>query len=692
MTGRTILDPVAEPISDPLMASPLPAEYPRTATHLLLARGGDPFRQATSVLHAAHRTVTELIHFLPTGQQDLRGRFAALQAMLSAGAQSCQHWTISAERLARVHRNPPPPWGDTQVVDGAPAGASPPPVDHQDEPVYGFRTALHAAEEYLGSITRTVAAYRGPTHDNLYTLFLAGTLTHAASVVDHLAAAFTAAVWDFERPAMPPLPSSNGRIELRAGPRTIPQSRWARYARVLFLADRVEVTTASGHEVFAGDRAVAFLMHVIPPTTAVLRADPAERYTPVPLYDELGVIHFCDAGGRSLGAIAVADWLLQPEITAEQGATTGVAPPNLHQHGRLIWALQASGITAGAAVLGVPIRRGTAHPPATTPPATTSPGPDTDPRAAARVLRPGPHLQPHRGLGGRRRSASRRRVKKRIVVGPASVLQPALQYAAPPAIVSAGLGLAVVNRPGWLIQGAVLVALLAVLEPWLVFGWEWLRDRDWRRMVAVYRPGGSPGVPRRFAQRAALLFDGANIGVRGPAGHEAWVAASSDPDLGVNQVQRLIAHGQTWGFALADRLGHWRLVLRAEIWAPGGNLNGLAGFAQTAGLGVANIAASPIQPSADPFDAGADRLRRSRGPHTRAMVTLAITAMVTLVVTLFSSREAVLFLLTIAGLSMGPVLVRWLTGRWLDGAVSLRRRDHHAPSGQQHTAPIGVVR
>src|SRR5690625_7740610 len=93
---------------------------------------------------------------------------------------------------------------------------------------------------------------------------------------------FSAAVWDFDRPAMPVLPSGAGRIELRPSPRAVPQTRWARYARLLFTQGRVEVTTTEGHEVIGEDDPIAYLMHVAPHsrTTTWYLDEHRERYAP----------------------------------------------------------------------------------------------------------------------------------------------------------------------------------------------------------------------------------------------------------------------------------------------------------------------------------------------------------------------------------------------------------------------------
>ena len=68
-------------------------------------------------------------------------------------------------------------------------------------------------------------------------------------------------------------------------------TRWARYARAMFLTDRVELTTGTGRRVIGSDNEIAFLLHVVPPspTTEVISYETAEQHAPVPLYDELGV-------------------------------------------------------------------------------------------------------------------------------------------------------------------------------------------------------------------------------------------------------------------------------------------------------------------------------------------------------------------------------------------------------------------
>ncbi|MGC0251725.1 hypothetical protein [Pseudactinotalea sp. Z1748] len=671
---------------DPLRPPVLPAHYPRTTTQLLLALPGVPFVHARERVARAWQALSELIEFLPAEQGRLREEFTNLRRQFEQFEIHARNWRIDGDQLRTVRRHPPPPWGEERVRGGAPVASQPAPRHHQDEPVFGFAATLVTVRDHLavtaGALTGTTAGAKGTLH----ALYLAGRVVYGADAAFHLAAMFTAAVWDFERPGMPPLPSAAGRIELRSSPRAIPQTRWARYARLMFLQNRVELTTDAGHEVIGGSEPIAFLMHVAPPTpgTAEFLADPAQRYLPVDRFEDLGMIHFCSADGYSLGAVAVADWLAQPDVVVGQPEWTSLTPVELSVHSQVVWALEAGGFVAGAAVLGAPMRRGVAHPPlhpsiatrsrrsraaanAADAPGSGPTGPD--PHPGVHLLRPAPHLQPYLGQAASRKQAARRRTRNRLEVGPASPLQPWLQYLAAPAIVIAGLGLAFSDSAGRVVTVSMLVALLAVIEPWAWWAGQWLLDRDWRRMVAVYRPGGSPEATRQFAQRAELCFDGANIGVRGAGGHEAWLAAGSDQDLGVVTLVRLTHEGHTWAFAFADRLERWRLVLPAPEWAPGGDVEGLAAFARRAGLDLGDEHTPPRRLGEPTFSGrGADSVRRSRGPYTRAMLWPMWWALGVFLVTIAASGSThQVFLLTVALLAGGPVVVRRVVRTWLQG-------------------------
>lgn len=663
----------------------LPAATPRTTTQLLLARGGDPFAQARASVESAHRSVTELLAFLPPDQRGLARRFRNVQTMLVHALEhlpGASPVPLAAIRTLAVAAG----WGEAVVVSGAPNGRDPVNPDAQAEPVYGFRGALEGTRRYLQQATEGLG--QAPARWGAQHLARAGAVAHAASAVDHLAAVFAAAMWDFERPGMPPLPSKVGRIELRASPRSAPQTTWARYARAMFLSDRVELTTAQGRRVIGTDAPIAFLMHVVPPspTSAVLAYDPAERWAPVPLHDELGVVHLCDAEGRSMGAIAVADWLAQPQLTVAQGAQAHTGE-RLRAYDRLVHPIEASGISAGAATLRVPIRRGVVHPPHVDPDRLTPPprrrvggaGADATPPAAlappvaAEVIRPAPHLLPYSGMAaspGRALLRRQRRHKARqLDPGPSSPATELLRILYPTALWVGGLGTGYLLAEQWWVRLAVLVAVAAVVEPWLTWVVRRVADLDRRRMRAVYRPGVGPDQTRRFHRHAALLFDGANIGARTGTHHEVWIAAPSDADLGVIELRRLLHDGDAWGYALVDRRGTWRLVLPADLWAPDGDLTGLAGFAQAAGLTVGDETAPPPAEITDDvtLESSPSVVRRSRGPLTRGMVLMSVHSGAAFLVTLPGSDAATTLLLGITAVALVPVGLRAAWTRWSAG-------------------------
>lgn len=668
----------------------LPAATPRTTTQLLLARGGDPFEHTHQIIGSALQSVSELLDFLPEDQQTLRKRFrhiyetlAAARPSLPAGVAAQGPGALNPQTLGSLG------WGEPIVVSGAPVGREPVDPDPQAEPVYGFAAALNGAGRYLTETTDHLRM--GAQTWGAQRIVQAGAVAHAAAAVDHLAAVFTAAMWDFERPGMPALPAKSGRIELRASPRPAPMTTWARYARAMFLTDRVELTTGSGRRVIGSDTPIAYLLHVVPPspTATVIPYDPAERYAPVPLYDELGVVHFCSADGHSLGAIAVADWLAQPELTVAQAAL--VQPTErIRAYDRLVWALEASGIAAGAATLRVPIRRGVQHPPHINPEALSSvphasrraqqalPAPGAQaPPLSADVVRPGPHLMPYRGPAANPARAlirrQRRHKARQVDLGPSSRVTEMLRAFYPTTLWVGSLFTAYLLEREWWVRLLVILAVATVLEPWITWVVRWVADRDMRRMVATYRPGASAHTTRAFQLHAKLMYDGANIGVRTGSRHEAWVAASSDTDLGVVGIDRLLHQGQAWGYALVDRLGRWRLVLPADSWAPGDDLSGLAGFAQAADLqlGEQHAAAPTIREDVMVEDSTFSQTR-SHGPRTRGMVIAAIHALAAFVITLPGSTTASIYTLGIAAIALVPVFLRWLWTAWYRGTPGTR--------------------
>ncbi len=657
-----------------------PAATPRTTTQLLLARGDDPFDQTRSVVASARQSVSELLGFLPAEQKGLHARFRTILELLDAAAPAIPSpaagpGTLTPQLMSSLG------WGEPVVVAGAPVGHRPVDRDVNAEPVYGFGNALDGTTRYLKESTD--ALRMGAQTWGAQRVVQAGAVAHAASAIDHLAAVFTAAMWDFERPAMPAMPSKAGRIELRASPRATPMATWARYARVMFLTDRVELTTGGGRRVIGSEEPIAYLMHVVPPspTAAVVGYDPTEAYGPVPLYDELGVVHFCTEDGTSMGAIAVADWLAQPELTVAQGATVQPAD-RLRAYDRLVWALEASGIAAGAATLRVPIRRGVQHPPHTDPSVlstasrttrATVPGAQPPP-LAAQVFRPGPHLVPYSGYAtdpGRAFVRRQRRHKVRqLDLGPSSKATEILRAIYPTALWVGSMLTGYLLEREWWVRLLVIVAFVAVAEPWVTWLVRWFADRDMRRMVATYRPGAAPHRSRGFALHARLMYDGANLGVRTGTRHEVWVAAGSDTDLGVVGLRRLIDRDQVWAFALVDRLGRWRLVLPADAWAPDDDLTGLAGFAQAAGLDLSDEQAAAPTVRDDIMVEGAPSTSvRSRGPLTRGMVIAGLHALGAFVVTLPGSTTASIYTLSIAAICFVPVFLRWLWTAWSAGSA-----------------------
>lgn len=660
----------------------LPAATPRTTTQLLLARGGDPFEHTRAIVGSARQSVAELLSFLPEDQKVLRRRFEDVERLLS-GAEPSIPASMAASGPAATAPGALASlgWGEPVVVSGAPVGRQPVDPDPAAEPVYGFHEALDGARRYLKESCDQLRM--GSQTWGAQRVVQAGAVAHAAAAIDHLASVFTAAMWDFERPGMPSLPATSGRIELRASPRAIPMTRWARYARAMFLTDRVELTTASGRRVIGADEPIAYLLHVVPPspTSVVVPYDPAEPYAPVPLYDELGVVHLCTADGRSMGAIAVADWLAQPELTVAQAAV--VQPvERLRAYDRLVWALEASGIAAGAATLRVPIRRGVQHPPHVDPSVLTGTAgapvpPGTVPAAlpaplAADVIRPAPHVVPYEGWAAHPARALLRRQRRhrarQIDLGPSTKVTEPLRALYPTALWAGSLFTAFLLEGQWWVRLLVLLAFVTVLEPWVTWVARWLGDRDMRRMTAVYRPGASERTDRAFQMHARLMYDGANIGVRTGTRHEAWLAASSDGDLGVVGMRRLVHEDRAWGIALVDRLGRWRLVLPADTWAPRGDLTGLAGFAGAAGLELGDEQAAPPVVTDDLMIEGSPSTRvRSRGPLTRGMVIAGIHALAAFVITLPGSTTASIYTLSIAGICFVPVLLRWLWTTWYAG-------------------------
>lgn len=656
---------------------PVPPQYPTTATLMLLADGGDPFVRASAQAASARQAIVDLLELLPAEQRELGEQFEPAAHALQQATAALSSWQLSPQEATVLRLPTVPSWGEAPMLEDVWVGRQPP--SWTGEAVYGFQGAIAPLLGHLLNAVRNMEQGSYAYGAGLRRVMLAAAVAEFAARVEAAVSVYTAAVWDFERPSMPTGAGGSARVEMRSGPRSHPQARWARAARVLFLPGRVEITTAEGLEVIGDQTPIAGLMHVAPPSPrSVLTAyDPAERYARLPLYDELGVVHLCDADGYSMGAIALADWLAQPELQIAQEVATIAGERPMAARDRLVWGLQVAGIVDGAAVLEVPIRRGVMHPPTRTPittgPAASTAPPATpgyQPPALIRLLRPAPHHQPYRGTATKPQAAHKRRQQRlktwRKDTGPGSVINHVVRAAAPAAIWIGGLGSAYLFAETIWARVCLLWAVVAVLEPWLWWAFEHLRDRHPRRMAAAYRPGRYPGGSRAFAGRAALLFDGTNIGVRGPQGHIAWAAGPSDAHLGVVAVHRLLDNGVPWAIALVDQGGRWRFVLPIGQWAPHGDLAGLAGFAEAAGLTVADSQALQIPVTDDVFDERLPTRQQPRsGPPTRGMVILAAWCLMVVPLTLAGSRLATFTLLALAAAATVPAAARWLWHRML---------------------------
>ncbi|MFV0427298.1 MAG: hypothetical protein ACK5KU_09730 [Beutenbergiaceae bacterium] len=658
---------------------------PRTTVQVLEARGGNPADVTHELITSAMTSLSQILVLLPPQQRQLRNQFLTLFTLLQ------QVQPLLAPDSPLYWRQRPGYYSDESaepasrrmtVITGAPVGEKLASID--GEAIYGFSQSLAELMEYLRFATSQWLT--GAQHVGFPRIAMAANLAHAASAVDHLAVMFGAAMWAFEHPPVPGIPASGGRIELRPGPRATPMTKWARQARVLFMADRVELITATGREVIGTPTPIAFLMHVVPgaPASVVQRYDPAERYAPVEHFDDLGVIHFCHAGGNSLGSIAVADWLAQPAITLAQGAHTG-PPTGLRGYERSVHALRAAGITAGAATLGVPIKLGVQHPRNFIQLRDDSflfrPGAYAEaarpPSIAARPIRPAPHFTPYMGWATNPMRALLRRKRRRgarsVDLGPGNPVTEILRWCYPGTL-WAGMVLTSLFPTWWTLM-LVLIAMATVAEPWLTWLFRWLTDINRQPIKASYQPGTGTSSTRGFQLRARLFFDGTDIGVRSGSGHQVWVSGPSDPDRGVVALHRLTHEGSTWGFAFVDRIGDWRLVLPAPAWVEGDNVNPLAGFAQAAGLELSDYETAPVDLTNDvlaPISGTATATHpRSSGPLTAGMVRTAIHAVLAgVVIAVLGTITAfqALAVAAIAAIALIPVACRAIWRRWARGS------------------------
>lgn len=643
----------------------LPVAYPQTASAMLLAQGGDPLAAAAARTHAARRAICELLDLLPPDQAELAAEFAAIVPVLDHALDWFSARQVPRQQVAALRRSTTGRWGEPLLHADVWVGNQP---DDGGETVYGFRAAMPVLLDRLRQAVACLDEQVEPA-DGPRLVARAGSVAEFAARTESAVASFTAAVWEFERPTTAALPAGTTQVRLRCGPRTHPWTRWSRHAQVLFLPGRVEVTTSSGTHTIGDRRPIAHLVHVVPPSprAVLVPYDPAERHDQLALQDELGVLHFCSEDGYSLGAIMVVDWLAQPEYQAAQDRLTsaGTASP---AYDHLVWGLQASGITDGAAVLDLPIRRGVMHPPSAEP--LPSPLPPNEAHYTMPpqipLLRPAPHRQPYRGLAATASAALTRRRRRwhawRNDTGPASPLNLPIRAGAPLAAWIGGLATAYLFAETLWARLGLLWAVVAVCEPWLWWAWLRVRDRSPQRPQATYRPGRHPAGTRAFATRARVVFDGTDIGVIGPQGHTAWAPGPREP-RGVRQLHQLTDDDGAWAVAFVDAQGRWRFVLPAAQWVPGGDFAALAGFARAVGLPTAQTYARRMAPSSDAFEDHSPATRPGRfGPEGRGMLTLAFWCALVTPLTWWGWHVATAAMVALTAGAAVPVLIRsWWT-------------------------------
>ncbi|ACQ79875.1 hypothetical protein Bcav_1619 [Beutenbergia cavernae DSM 12333] len=636
----------------------IPALPPGTAGARLLALSDDPVAEAGSQVERAQVAVADALGL--GVDADLTEALEYAAGQLDAARRMIAEVRIQDLDLPAVRAKTLEIPGDPPVV----LGAATLEVPALGDGIYGLTLSLRGILTYLtqavsrlGGTPRRGAAARnclGPL----------GSVAMGATYVERACGVIASQAWGFDRPGMPRLPGLGGEIELRASPRATPARRWARRSRLRFLPGRVDAVTASGRTSIGHDVAIAAMLHVPPPgvTALELRYDDAERYAEIGEFDELGTVHLLDAEGRSLGTFAIADWLAQPEVLVDQPQVDPTIPDAPLGVRRGVWALDAAGLAHAAATVGVPLRQGVAHPPA----AASTVG----------LIRPGPQRQPYRGLGARADSALRRRRGRLRFwdtdLGPGTPAGTVLRGLGPYVVAATPFVLWPGGGRSWFAWVMVALTAAAVLDPWVAWIADAVADRVPRpRATATYRPRSA--APWGFRWRARLALVGGEVLVRGGGGHEAWIPGPGDPDLGVTRIVRLLDGGTAWGVALADRSGHWRLVLDAATWAPRG-FAGLESFARDAGLELADQEAPPLpRLGQDVFTAGSRRSAdRTTGPRLRGSMLLGSWALVPCLVTIWGPDRSFLLCVLVLGVTWGAALILMLVNRALDGRAPAR--------------------
>lgn len=610
----------------------------RSGVAHLYSRGVDPLTGAARQVHAAILACQDAVDAV-TEDPDLREAFEYALRQLELGSRM----------LSETRFNAPPDVPALTELARLPELADAPrlsePVATSREPLYGLRSTLSGALSFLAQSVRDLgtAPRRDAAPRNV--LPQIAQLATAARRMERVADIVVAHVLEQRLPSTPQLPGVGGDVELYASGRAVPYRRAGMRARVRFTPGRVEVTTTEGRISVGQDSPISALLWVAPSETSALTdaLDLSESLVPQPEQDELGTIHVLDTNGRSMLALTVADWASQPTTVVDQPLVDGSMADVPLAVSRGILALEALGFTRGATTIGVPLRRGLAHPPVAE-------------DAPARV-RPAPDQPPYlRKEATTERARKRRRSWARywhLHLGPTLPGLRPLRLLAPYLLAVAPF----VIWPGGgrnIVQLVVLVATLCcLLEPFVSWGVRWARDQAMpAKARATYRAGVGPFAPRLDLRAGDLVLSSRS-------GHRTRLPGPTDGDLGVVRIVRLRSAGGTWGYALADARWRWRAVLPAQEWAPTGNPAALEKFATAVGLGLAEQDVEPLPRLAEETVApGEAAATRWTGPWPRALVLLGFCATPAAVVaTIWGPHRSMWLGLTELALTYGAAAV-----------------------------------
>lgn len=611
----------------------------------LFATGKDPITCAADEVRGALLACEDAAAAVEHLDSDLFEAFGYARTQLDLAARMTADTRIPD--LATYTRLLPGVLGTQSAVAGAPRLSE--PVAASRETLYGLRATLSGALAFLAEAVRRLGAI--PRRDALANsvLPIVGLVAVAASRVAHVADVVVAHHVVSTRPTPPELPGVGGDVELYAAGRAAPYRRAAMRARVRFTPGRVEITTASGRVSIGQDHPIGMLLWVAPGVTSAFEGvmDPREQDAPTPELDELGTVHVLDTAGRSLASLAVADWASQATTVVDQSlvdATFGDTPLGA---ARGVGAIEALGFARGATTIGVPLRRGLAHPP--------------EAEGSLGLLRPAPQRLAYQGEAARPVPFGRRRGARRrfwnLDLGPTLRFSRYTRAALPWFV---GLAPLVIWPGGgrYPFQIAWLVVTFALmLEPYAIWLWALARDQTIPvRASARYRAGAGPFAPR-------LELRGRDLVLTSRSGHRTRLPGPTDGDLGIVRIARLGWQGTTWGFALADARWRWRVVLPAHEWAGGGTAN-LEAFAREVGLTLADHEVAPLpRLGQETVAPGPTAAWRTLGPSVRGLLVHGIVLVPAALLSLLGPTRSVWVSLALAALTFGGAGVLALLAR-----------------------------